>query len=445
MTNHGTASSRDRRGSTAHRGVELDSGYVWSVVTDEGSTCEEAAASGEATGVPAAERTFQQQSSPHGSVGLNGGMPRGALRTFAAGEEPGVTGDGGPVELQLDMAVEIDAEGVCLAVTHWVPRSFRQERVRNTGVSGFVAKPVYQQRFCNKPPLCCKTLPGYGSSSARQYNALHLSGGQNMAGFFREWGRLLVAPLSRIGGATSMIRPLFAMASAIPPTIAAVLCATTPLPWWAFCIVFFVVWWASLTAGMAWELRGPEVEVEPLKLDLGPNKIFYMRLRAASRKVKPIVKIVNVIYSPDAKPLERSYEAHWRGWRPENGILELPGEEAEFGLVGVQKLPSGNPILFVWPQEGGAVPLSGDVPPEQQAVVTVRVVVGCSTPVGKEEWRAGREQTFTYCIVPDPGSAVGYKVESRAVPAREHDLRWAFDRFCTLVERVFGSRHNPQS
>ena len=42
---------------------------------------------------------------------------------FAVGEESGVAGDGGAVELQLDLAVEIDAEGVVLAVTHWVPRS----------------------------------------------------------------------------------------------------------------------------------------------------------------------------------------------------------------------------------------------------------------------------------------------------------------------------------
>jgi hypothetical protein len=46
-----------------------------------------------------------------------------------------------------------------------------------------------------------------------------------MAGFFREWCRVLVAPLPRIGGAAPMIKPLFALASAMPPTLAAVLCA----------------------------------------------------------------------------------------------------------------------------------------------------------------------------------------------------------------------------
>src|SRR5262249_43296592 len=55
---------------------------------------------------------------------------------FAVGEESGVTGDGRAVELQLDLAIEIDAHGVVVAVTHWVPLSFRQEVVGNAGFSG---------------------------------------------------------------------------------------------------------------------------------------------------------------------------------------------------------------------------------------------------------------------------------------------------------------------
>src|SRR5262249_54869412 len=55
---------------------------------------------------------------------------------FTVGEESSVAGDGGPVELQLDLAVKIDAQGVIGAVTHWVPLSFRQGKVRNAGFSG---------------------------------------------------------------------------------------------------------------------------------------------------------------------------------------------------------------------------------------------------------------------------------------------------------------------
>src|SRR5262249_1444230 len=59
---------------------------------------------------------------------------------FAIGEESGVAGDGGPVELQLDVTVEVNAQGVIVAVTHWVPRSCRQEVVRNAGFSGVNAQ-----------------------------------------------------------------------------------------------------------------------------------------------------------------------------------------------------------------------------------------------------------------------------------------------------------------
>jgi hypothetical protein len=62
------------------------------------------------------------------------GQPEGIV-AFAVGEESGVTGDGRAVKLQFDCAVEIDADGVVVAVTHWVPRSFRQEVVGNARFS----------------------------------------------------------------------------------------------------------------------------------------------------------------------------------------------------------------------------------------------------------------------------------------------------------------------
>jgi hypothetical protein len=40
------------------------------------------------------------------------------------------------VEFQLELAVEIESEGIILALTHWVPRSFQQETVGNAGFSG---------------------------------------------------------------------------------------------------------------------------------------------------------------------------------------------------------------------------------------------------------------------------------------------------------------------
>jgi hypothetical protein len=75
-------------------------------------------------------------------TGTEMGFPSGGSRhagqsegviEFPTGEESGVTGVGGAAELQLDVAVEIDAQGVLLAVTHWVSRSFRQEVGGNAG------------------------------------------------------------------------------------------------------------------------------------------------------------------------------------------------------------------------------------------------------------------------------------------------------------------------
>jgi hypothetical protein len=40
------------------------------------------------------------------------------------------------VELQLELAVEIEAEGVIFAFTRWVPRLFPQDVVENAGFSG---------------------------------------------------------------------------------------------------------------------------------------------------------------------------------------------------------------------------------------------------------------------------------------------------------------------
>jgi uncharacterized membrane protein YhiD involved in acid resistance len=48
---------------------------------------------------------------------------------FPIGEESGVTGNGRAVELQLDLTVEVNAQEVLVAVTPWVPRSFRPEIV----------------------------------------------------------------------------------------------------------------------------------------------------------------------------------------------------------------------------------------------------------------------------------------------------------------------------
>ena len=60
-------------------------------------------------------KVFDQARSHTGSVA--GKQPQAAAKL--------VPGDGRAVELQLDVAVEIDPYGVILTVTHWGPLSFR--------------------------------------------------------------------------------------------------------------------------------------------------------------------------------------------------------------------------------------------------------------------------------------------------------------------------------
>jgi hypothetical protein len=51
------------------------------------------------------------------AAGRGAGQSEGVVE-FAVGKEPGVTGNGRAVELQLDLTVEVNALGVILTVTH---------------------------------------------------------------------------------------------------------------------------------------------------------------------------------------------------------------------------------------------------------------------------------------------------------------------------------------
>src|SRR6516165_3135330 len=48
------------------------------------------------------------------------------------------------VKFQLELAVEIEAEVIILAVTHWVSRSLQQEVVGNAGFSGEKAQTPFR-------------------------------------------------------------------------------------------------------------------------------------------------------------------------------------------------------------------------------------------------------------------------------------------------------------
>ena len=53
---------------------------------------------------------------------------------FATGEESGVAGYSRAIELQFDLAIEMNAEWVVLAVNLWVSRTLQQERIGITGI-----------------------------------------------------------------------------------------------------------------------------------------------------------------------------------------------------------------------------------------------------------------------------------------------------------------------
>src|SRR5262249_31204755 len=102
------------------------------------------------------------------------GQPEGLIE-FTVGEESRVTGDRRAVELQLDLAIEINTQGVILAVTHWVPRSFRQERVGNAGFSRVLAqtscrksRSIWEMWVHNRSRVEGWTRTGRAGSQPRQ-------------------------------------------------------------------------------------------------------------------------------------------------------------------------------------------------------------------------------------------------------------------------------------
>lgn len=62
-----------------------------------------------------------------------GGQSEGVVE-FATGEKSGVADDSRTLELQYDLAIEMNAEWVVLAVNLWVSRTLQQERIGITGI-----------------------------------------------------------------------------------------------------------------------------------------------------------------------------------------------------------------------------------------------------------------------------------------------------------------------
>jgi hypothetical protein len=65
---------------------------------------------------------------------------------FAVSEEPGIAGDLGAEEAEPETAVELGSQGLGVAVTHDDRPSFRQETVRNSGITGVLAQLSCRKR-----------------------------------------------------------------------------------------------------------------------------------------------------------------------------------------------------------------------------------------------------------------------------------------------------------
>jgi hypothetical protein len=119
-----------------------------------------------------------------------------------------------------------------------------------------------------------------------------------MSRFLREWGRLLVAPFTAIGGlsaVTNLARLFLALLAAGAFTaLAFIWHGQLSAPWWAIVLITFGVGYFSLTAGMAWERsHAPSVDVSPLRLD-DNIKVFYVLVRNGLSPAKIKLRIVRI-------------------------------------------------------------------------------------------------------------------------------------------------------
>jgi hypothetical protein len=258
-----------------------------------------------------------------------------------------------------------------------------------------------------------------------------------------------------VGGLTAMLRFLG------PATIVSALTATAGLfenvPWWTLPLVALAAFYLSLTAGMAWERAlSPQVEVGPLDLIRGDWEgkigLFYVPIK--NGPVPATIKIrINGVVSSGVPPLEHSQEGHWRGLRADFDGTFAARERAQYGLIGVGPHPgSRNPSLFIWGTEGrrgGQLPIiSPDAPLDQQVETRIDILVNCETA----DKQLGKPQELSLYVSPDPASPVGYKVVTKGMLSASGGwakvgpaTRFLFDRICTTIERIFGSRRNPPS
>ncbi len=247
------------------------------------------------------------------------------------------------------------------------------------------------------------------------------TGGGSVAGFFKEWGKAIISPASRLAGWTPLAK---ALASILPAALGASAIAAiaawvkepVPVPVWAVCLSSLALLWLSVTAGLAAERASrPSVHVSSLHLDAGCS-LFFVDVTNGPVPAKVQLLVNSVVDSFGTRHVEHSWEGHWRGRPAEFDGSLSEHEEGQYGLLGIGKhLGSGNPALFIWSRDEVQpgkepkrvfVPISRDLPLEKQGGLTVRVVATVVSPTGER----GKPQRLRLSVAPDPGSVLGYKV-----------------------------------
>lgn len=262
-----------------------------------------------------------------------------------------------------------------------------------------------------------------------------------MAAFFREWGRLLAAPLPWIGGVAPMLK--FISAATLASVATAVAAWFGDISGWILPVVVFIVGYLALTAGMAWERALPlYVEVGSLKLDEnrwgGSIGLFHVLLKNGPIPATIKVKI-NGIYSLGIRHSDRAWEGHWRSRGTDfNGHLDAR-EEQQYGLIGIgTQQASGHPTLFIWTREldsSGQYPTASlDAPLEQQGITRVDIVVNCEAADGQR----GKSQERTFYILPDRNSPIYYRVDTAGSPVdkRKSCMPRTYRRFLRFIGHV---------
>ncbi len=256
--------------------------------------------------------------------------------------------------------------------------------------------------------------------------------------FLHEWNHLFFAPLQVLGRLTAVVKPLEPITTALFGVgIYAGLSwlfwkIPIAAPWKILLLAVIPIWWASFTAGRAWEISNDfSIFISPLAID-GPTRMFYMRIRNGPVPIQMVGNIVRITGAKgDDRRLGRSWEGHWRDQPASfNGDLAAL-EEEDYGWLHVrEQLASGNSTLCVYSRETtpwharagdhSLVSASLDVPLHEQGTVTFEVVFDCKIPSQKR----GKIFRRTFSLAPDANSPARYVIVSdeETAPIRSYRL-----------------------